>query len=67
VEFATAWRRWLAKTGRERKTYRPLFGSPVRIDTNQPPDWRLAARRRQRHCRELVRHPCSGIAGPAPM
>jgi hypothetical protein len=28
-EFAAAWRAWLAKTGRDEETYRPLYGRPV--------------------------------------
>jgi hypothetical protein len=28
-EFATAWRAWLAKTGRDEETYKPLYGRPV--------------------------------------
>jgi hypothetical protein len=28
-DFAAAWRQWLAKTGRDEKTRRPLFGRPV--------------------------------------
>jgi hypothetical protein len=28
-EFATAWRAWLAKTGRDEATYRPRYGRPV--------------------------------------
>ena len=28
-EFATAWRRWLAKTGRDEETYRPRYGRPM--------------------------------------
>src|SRR5262245_4366178 len=27
-EFATAWRLWLLKTGRNEKTHRPFFGLP---------------------------------------
>ena len=30
-EFATAWRAWLTKTGRDEATYRPLYGRPVDI------------------------------------
>ena len=28
-EFAAAWRAWLAKTGRDQETFRPLYGTPV--------------------------------------
>src|SRR5262245_37083703 len=28
-EFATAWRAWLTKTGRDEETYRPRYGRPV--------------------------------------
>jgi hypothetical protein len=28
-EFATAWRRWLAKTGKGEETHRPIYGRPV--------------------------------------
>ena len=36
-EFATAWRAWLAKTGRDEQTYRPLarHGKPDIINTDQ--------------------------------
>ena len=33
-EFAAAWRAWLAKTGRDEETYRPLYGRPVEIDAS---------------------------------
>ena len=28
-EFATAWRRWLVKTGKDEKTHRPFYGRPM--------------------------------------
>ena len=35
-EFATAWRQWLSKTGRDENTHRPLFGMPVDIGNASP-------------------------------
>src|SRR5262245_61822 len=34
--FAAAWRRWLAKTGRDEETYRPRYGSPVELRRGRP-------------------------------
>jgi hypothetical protein len=28
-EFATAWRAWLAKTGKDEETHRPFYGTPM--------------------------------------
>ena len=36
-EFATAWRRWLAKSGRDEETYRPIFGQPVDLGEARHP------------------------------
>jgi hypothetical protein len=27
-KFAAAWRRWLAKTGKDEQTHRPFYGRP---------------------------------------
>ena len=34
-EFATAWRAWLTKTGRDEDTYRPLYGKSVDLDRDE--------------------------------
>ena len=34
-DFAAAWRRWLAKTGKDEKTHRPFYGRPVDIEGNE--------------------------------
>ena len=36
-EFAAAWRRWLAKTGKDEETHRPFYGRPMAVEANETP------------------------------